>query len=213
MNGLDITKAEEVRIDVRDWRDETLQDEALVTSRDDVLEMVAQGVTTGKIVKRAVISELLGVAPTAVLRPHKLLFYSGAQLAVAQLARSTKRAVKVANGKEYQAARFVGRVNHEVLDDQGKGTGVFQAVAQTAGQTAPAPSLPDTVSYADMDDSKQHAGILERAQNYLRGIVPGHIWDRLLAVYQCGGDVQSEADKLKDAIDEMVVRITAGKEE
>ena len=48
---------------------------------------------------------------------------------------------------------------------------------------------------------------LKRASNYLEKRVPGHIWPRLLLMYENGGDIKAAVRELKIEIDDMVKRL------
>lgn len=219
MLAIDPSLAENIVIPIADWRDEVLREEALVEQREDVIDMVAAGVPSGKIAKRVVVSQELGVTPVRILRSNKILFYTAAQAEVASLARREKETITARNGTEYAAPRFVGPITREEEDVDGNRS--YQAIAVPVEDTTG--MLPGVAQeeadesangngglpYADTKQDPGKVEALKRAQHYLREVVSGHMWNRLKIVYHCGGDVQEEARRLKAAVDMQVFRLLA----
>jgi len=174
-----------IKEDISDWLEETLRDESIIESDEDIIHAMENGLSTGKIARAVIVSREIGKAPSDIVRPNKMLINVGAQMDVIARAHGEKTAVKTSTG-EYPVSRFVGLVKEkDVLDED----------EADIDQNEP--------SFVQIDSAQA----LERSVGYLERIVPGHIWNRLLVVHEAGGDVRNEADKLKQTIDEMVSRI------
>lgn len=170
-----------IHIDIEDWHQETLREETVVSGDDDIIVMLEEGQKTGVIARAAVVSREKGLAPETILPANKLLLYAAARAEVSKKARGRKEQVKVRSGKTYPAPALVGAV-HAGSDDEDD---------------------PDEPSYVPLVNPKA----LANAEDYLRTVLPGHIWHRLLTIYANGGDVEAAADALKEEINRQVREI------
>lgn len=105
---------------------------------------------------------------------NKILFLTGAMAEVGAIVRAEK--VETEDGKFIPA--FVGKIVERDQEDLGA----------------------EERSYANSLSSAGH----ERAESYLRQVVPGHIFPRLQIIHANGGDVKKAALELKLKIDEFV---------
>lgn len=179
--------------DITDWLDETKRDESFVANEDEILVALRNGISTAKVARSAVVSRAMKVAPEDIIRPNKVLLNVGAQTDVIAKAHTAKRKTTVKNGAEYNINELVGHVylKPEKSDDESE-------------EIEEPETVPDYgPSFVDVKDGRA----LEWSIRYLEQTITGHIWNRLLIINENGGDVKNEADKLKQAIDEMVEKI------
>ncbi len=136
---------------------------------------------SGQVARMAIVWREMGEAPDTIMQPNKMLLYAGAQHSLARLVQRQRHEVEGKNGQKFDMSTYVGAVT------EGEGTedgGIEQ-------------------SYVRYDDKRA----TERAQQYLANTVPGHIWGRLLLIYENGGDVKAATRQLKRDIDDMVKRL------
>lgn len=169
-----------IPIDVTDWQEETQEDERVIASKEDVLANARDGVSVQKIARAAVVCRATGIAPADLISPDKLLLMAGAQSDVIAMIHSEKREVTVESGQTYEVNALIGKGSNNETDS--------------------------TSSYVPIEDEEGVA----RAKHYLEKVVPGHIWNPLLTIYNDGGtqDVNEAADLLIAEIGRMVDRIT-----
>ena len=177
-----------IKEDITDWMDETLHDENIIESEEDIIHALDNGVSTAKLARATLVSRAMGKAPKDIVRPNKILLNVGAQMDVISRAHSEKTSVKTSTG-EYPVSSFVGIVREKELVHEENDPEIQE--------------VPQGPSFVRINSSDA----LGRSVGYLERIVPGHVWNRLLVVHEAGGDVRNEADKLKQTIDDMVSRI------
>jgi len=166
-----------VEIDIREWVDETLRDEQIVATADEVMAQIVDGVPLSKVARNAVVSRQGGAAPDDLLAPNRTLLHIGAYKdARTRYISSALKQVEAANGKVYDRMRFVGGTDEKD-------------------------------GYADTEDEAQRMKALAAAVSYLTDKVPGHTWRHLVQVYALDGDVVSVAEQLKAEIDDQVKRL------
>lgn len=170
----------QVVIDVTDWEDEVKRREEFIDSEDELFRQVESGRKTGEIAKSLVVSRLSGVAPDDIMRPDKVLYYVGAMTELHQKVVGKKHKVTTDNGATYDSRSFIGSVKDEGEDQNGDKFYV----------------------------SAHSSEAITRAQKYLDNVAPGHVWNRLLIIFENEGDVQEAADTFKAKIDEMVDRLS-----
>lgn len=176
---LDLSKAAKIVIDIRDWRDKTIQEETLVSSEDDVYRMLEEGMSTSDIAVSTLVSRELGVAPQGIIRPNKVLIRLGAMEDASKIWADKKREIRAANGRRVKAKLYVGKNNPES----------------------------DEPSYVNSEKDPDAA--LKRSTEYLLNVVPGHVRNALVQVYAGGGDVQEVADMLIDKIQYMTDKLVS----
>lgn len=168
-----------VNIDITDWKDETLKNESVIRNEDELLEQIESGVSTGNVAKSLVTSNEMGWTEKEIIKGNKPLFYAGAQAAVSGLVARQRHKVTAPSGAEYSVRSYVGKL--ATKDDE----------------------APEGKSYVHTNTDEG----LERATNYLQSAVTGHIWNRLVVIFDAGGDVESASEELKAKIDEMASRL------
>lgn len=183
----------ELLIDITDWVQEFRDAEPTLRNDNDLAAMLLDGIPTGQVARMAVAARATGNAPADVLKPDKLLLYSGARSDVTTRMSLRRHTVTLGNGKEVEMREMLGRPGRpedEVDDDEAVDGDAEPPVA--AGPAWVVPGTPLGV---------------ERALFYLENVVPGHIYDRLKEVAAGGGDVRAAADSLEANIETMVQRL------
>ncbi|MFA5153533.1 MAG: hypothetical protein WC554_13300 [Clostridia bacterium] len=176
-----------IKTDITDWQEEALRNELLPDSEESIYKALDNKNTSAEIARGVIVAREKGIAPTDVIRPVKLLMQAGGQMDILQLAHRRKNKVTTKSGNEYEIPAYVGAVAEKVDEDS-----------------------EDENEKQEIDNSfvnSQSLEGLQRAIDYMEKIIPGYVWGRLLIIYENGGDVRNEADKLKETIDEMVNRI------
>ena len=100
-------------------------------------------------------------------------------------------------GAQQRVSRLAARQRHEVEGKDGKMFAARSFVGAVDSDDG------NEQSYVMYDDKQA----VDRANEYLENMVPGHIWRRLLTVYENGGDVKAAARQLKRTIDEQVGKL------
>lgn len=178
--------------DISDWLEETMRDETIVESEQDVLELIDKGQHSAKIARSTIVSRELGKAPDDILRPNKVLITAGALHDISYMAKKVILDVEGKNGKTFEAPAFVGRIGRipEFKDEE-----EIEEEAEPVEDKGP--------SYVRTQSTMG----LNRAESYLMNTVPTHIWNRLLVVKANGGDVRMNAELLIDNIEQMIERL------
>ncbi len=177
-----------INIDITDWQEEAERDENFIMSEEDILTAIRQGLSTSKVARVLLVSQELGMTKERISRPPKVLLNIGGQIDVQAIIHKSKTKVRAASGAEYNVNELVGYTPEKVEENGDE-------PIEKEVYTGP--------SFFDIHDKRA----LESAIRYIENIIPGHIWGRLLIIYENGGDVRNEAEKLKQTIDEMVKRI------
>ena len=177
-------KKQEIRIDVTDYCEETLRNETVITSKDDIIEHAKNGKSTGEMARSVIASRVLGHAPMDIINSDKMIHHTGARVEVSGIISSESHEVTTKNGHVYESRTYLGKVGRKPTGDDGE--------------------LPEDKNNYVV--AKSNDGY-ERAINYLDRVVPGHIWNRLLTIYENRGDVERAAASLKNNIDEMVKKL------
>lgn len=191
MNNTQLTEELTIHIPIGDWQLEALRTETPITNRDDVLKAVESGVQTAQIARRVIVWREMGLTPSDFMRPNKLLLHAGAREDIARMVRAAQHTVKVKD-RSYRAPDYVGPVQTPEPEDDGNG--------QTFQTTIPDDQPTTYVKHSDPAAAKL-------AEDYLLRIVGGHIWPRLLTIYESGGNVPDIVKQLKKQLDEMVLRL------
>ena len=176
-----------IKEDITDWYKETMRDETIVESEQDVLGLLDKGEHSAKIARSAIVSRELGKAPDDILRPNKVLLTAGALNDISFMAKKVTLEVEGKNGKTYDAPGYVGRIGRMPDDDE-------------PGEEPKEDKGPSYVR-------TQSTTGLNRAEAYLTTTIPTHVWNRLLVVKANGGDVRTSAELLIESIDQMVERL------
>jgi len=166
-----------ITIPIDDWHDEALKTEMPITDKQTIIDLIEAGLHTAKVGRMAITWRELGEAPGDILRPNKVLLESAAQHNISQIVRAQKHEVETKDGKIYYSRDYVGQLS----DDE---DGYEQSYIHYTSRAA-----------------------VERALTYLENAVPGHIWNRLITLYENGGDYKEAARSLIMTIDEMVGRL------
>jgi len=174
----------EIKIDATDWKDQVLRDETIVTTKDELIDIIKKGGSTSQAAISAIVSEEIGAAPLALLRSRKNQLRTGGMVDVSAIIANMKHEVETPSGAVYETRDFIGVPGANKNDEETK-----------------------THSGPDFVSSRSEDGF-DRAINYLDKVVPGHIWNRLTIVFENSGDVERAAETLKHKIDEMVKKLT-----
>ena len=179
-----------LEIDYTDWHDEVMNAEEMVATQDDVFALIDKGRQTSQIAKSAIVSREVGVTKEDIIKPNKMLLMTGAMLNVSSIVKSRKQDVMTESGKTYQINEYIGKV--------GKRNGKPKKQDDSKAEEE---QYPDNYQQSISDDG------LRLAMRYLVRVIPGHIWNHLLIVYQNDGDYKQAAEQLKASIDAMVDRL------
>ena len=193
----------EINIDVTDWMEETLRDENIVTSKEDVVELAKSGQHTSKIARATIVSRELGNAPENIVRPSKSLLLAATALDVAGIIRSQRAIAQTPNG-ERSVNMFTGRGNIDECVPNPVDDGHEAALFESSMEAMPTITDDDEIEEGDDGPSYVMLGdpwYIKRHVRYLRKTVVGN---RMSSIYGAGGDVTHEAEVLKGAIDEIV---------
>lgn len=185
-----------IHIPIGDWHEDTLRNETITENKDDVIDLLKSGTPTGAIARSVIVSRELGKAPEDIIAPNKLLLYTGARLAVSNIAAGATHTVDV-NGAEYRAQDFIGPVCEAETDADDEDGELFESEVAAIQ----ASDMPTTYT------SYTNARAADVAAMYLQRRVPGHVWPRLLTLYEHGRDVRAAVQGLKDELDNMVLRL------
>lgn len=180
-----MSKKKEIKIDYTDWYEAAARDESFIADEQGIFQAVEDGKSTGRIAADLLASRAEGIAPVDIARPDKALLHSGMMTDVAAKVTAKKHEVRTNDGKTFRVRDYAGQVKTGE-DEDGNGGG-------------------NDVSYvASMSDKGA-----ERAKNYLECVVPGHIWNRIMIVFEREGiaGVEQEVAKLNAKIAEMVERL------
>lgn len=170
-------------IDIADWAEEAEGEEDIRT-REDIIEALNRGLSTGVVARATIVDRERGVADEDIILSNKALLNLGAQLEVAKVARSATDEVIANSGKIYRTRTLVGRVHNLATNQEG-----------------------DEESYVPLEDDRA----MQRAMDYLLEIIPGHIWSRLKVIHAKGGDVEEATDELKAKINHQVYALKYSK--
>ncbi len=176
-----------IKTDITDWQEEALKNELLPENEDAIYKALDNGLSSAVITRAVIVSREKQIAPSDIIRPNKLLLHAGGQQDIIRIAHKRKLEVKTENGKSYNVPAYVGTVAEKIDENAAE------------DETKP-----------EVDNSfvrSQSIEGLRRAIDYMEKIIPGYVWGRLLIIYENGGDVRNEADKLKETIDEHVNKI------
>lgn len=102
------------------------------------------------------------------------------------------------SGAMTDVSNKVAMQKHLVETDDGAAYEVRDYVGNSGGDD----ELPKGYVTSKSDDG------MERACSYLENVVPGHVWNRLVIVYENSGDVVRAAETLMHKIDKMVSKLS-----
>lgn len=196
-----------VHIPIGDWHARTMQAELEISSENDLYAAVEQGVDTITLAEAVVVCRELGLDPDSPLNfidPNKLLLRAGAIGNVMRILRKRKHQVTAPNGATYEAHDYVGVVREpetEAVEVEGLTTDAGTTVKYE--QTTALVAEPEKNAYVRYSDPQA----IVRAENYLKNQVPGHIWPRLLTIYENQGDVKRVLGELREKLDEFEQRL------
>lgn len=202
-----------IKIDVTDWLDEYMIEEADVTTLEALIDRATQdGMDAKQLARLVIIARERGdLSEDMEFPPNKLLLNNGGGLAVNVMMAQQKRRIETSNGTVRYVRELVAplRDSHDEHETQSRQASdgadesridqahTFESVAEAAPREQPTPPV---ASYAFVGTQLA----LDRALAYLDRVVPGYIMGRLLIIRESGGDVKAAADVLKERIDEMV---------
>ena len=172
-----------LKIDVTDWRDEALRDESLPQKEEDIIAAIQSGKQTMRVARDLIVAQEMGTIPH-LTRPNKTLLNAGAAYDVATLLKRQKQSVETVDGNTYEIPAYIGRLGRTPDDSDQTGEQPDTELKEEPVEIEPSyvlASAPAAMGYA---------------LRYLEGFIPGNIWNKLLEVYYCGGDVRAQADAL-----------------
>lgn len=186
-----------ISIPIGDWHAEALRAEMLPTAPVDVIKALRAGLPTAQIARSAIVSQEMGVTKERITRPNKCLLQAAATADIAMLARRQTHTVTLEDGRKYQAPDFVGVVR---ADEPEPADGEHAFLLDVPAEPS---APPEPIAYVNFDAPEA----LARAEMYLRDVIPGHVWKRLLTIHEHGGDVQASIGALKQSLDELAGRL------
>lgn len=183
-----MTKKLVIGIDITDWRDEMqrIEPREIQTADDIVALVVDDGHKMVDVGKFAVVQEEMSVTKKPVITSRIMQIKNAARADVNVIIANRKRTVETESGKKYDVREFVAVPSTKLGDAD-------NAEIAELGENP-------VVSF----DSEPG---LNRCLYYLRKVVPGHIWNRLVQIHGAGGDVDAIVDEMKAEIDDMVGRL------
>lgn len=180
-----MSKKHIIRVEIDDWVEEYRLAEEQISGVDDILELLKNpDIKPQKAGRLVLAARELGEAPKDILPPNKAVLATGAARKIIEM--STDRMVKVTidNGRDIQVREFIAPVkdSQEYSDNQ---------ILCVKG----------LVTYQDELAAT-------RALEYLRKVIPGHVYDRLAIIAYSGGDVREAGEELKQKVDEIVEKLS-----
>lgn len=169
-------------IDITDWADEFYRAEVDVTSEDAAIKSQIEARIGPLAMGRHIIAAREeGVAPDDILPSNKLLLNEGAATEVIRMIQKHREDLQV--GKTtYRVRSFVGGIHGKREDDEEEDNG-------------------ETFIYLRDPEA------VERAREYLRRVVPGHIMGRLLVLAANGESIIEAIEEVKAAIDRLAEQL------
>jgi len=202
-----------ITIDVTDWLDEYMAEEADVTTLEALIDRATQdGLDARQLARLVIIARERGdLSEDMEFPPNKALLNNGGGLAVNMMMAQQKRRIEMGDGTVHYVRELIAPLrdshtasenhatdaSHNQCETQAQDAHTFESVAEVVQAVQPAPR---DASYAFVGTPLA----LDRALAYLDRVVPGYIMGRLLIIRESGGDVGAAADVLKERIDEMV---------
>lgn len=169
-------------IDITDWADEFYRAEVDVTSEDAAIKSQIEARIGPLAMGRHIIAAREeGVAPDDILPSNKLLLNEGAAMGVVRMIQKHKEDLQVGN-TTYRVRSFVGSIHGKPEDDEEEDNG-------------------ETFIYLRDPEA------VERAREYLRRVVPGHIMGRLLVLAANGESIIEAIEEVKAAIDRLAEQL------
>jgi hypothetical protein len=169
----------EIRIDVTDWAEEYAEIEPnLMTFEQAVDSMLSQGVRPQQMARLLAVAKEREETYDEVSPPKPMLLLGYTEDWLKQLKRAHED-VTLESGKQITVNRFVGTVRTK--DSKSNG---IQTPVEWDNPVA-----------------------LERAVQYLRDVVPGHIYGRLKLIVANGGDKFGMIAEMHDMLDELSARL------
>lgn len=174
-----------ITVDISDWEEEFYHTEADVSSEEAAIKSQIEGQIGPLAMGRLLIfGREQGLAPADILPSNKLLLNEGAATEVVRMMQKHKEDVQVGDAT-YRVRSFIGGVRTEPPD----------------GESDDAPKEePETFIYLRDPEA------VERAREYLRRVIPGHILGRLLVLAANGESVTEAIEEVKAAIDRLAER-------
>ena len=176
-----------ITIPIDDWDEQYIQDEPDVTTDDAIIARLLEGITTAQVARHTIVARERGDAPENILKPNKLLLFTGAQKQVSEKYQRRTRVVEVPSGKSYEVREYSAPVREKQEDDE----------AGTLTDEATISIIAPLVSIDDKDQS------VSNAERYLLNVAMGHIWPRLVEIAYHGGDVEEIVKIIKQRLDDM----------
>ena len=185
-----------LEIDYTDWYDDVMRSEETIQCKDDVFELITRGKQTSDIAKAAIVSREEGITVEEVIKPNKMLLLSGTMMNVAGIVKGRKHEINTDSGKTYYVPEYIGKTGRRNGNKKAQQTQQVQVQDDDDDD-----QYPDNYQKSVSEDG------LRLAERYLTRIIPGHIFNHLLVVYENEGDIQKVTEQLKDSIDAMVARL------
>lgn len=186
-----------IKININDYRDDTMRKEIEIKSKDDIIEALTKdGHSTADVARATLVARELELAPENIIRPNKVLVTVSAMQDVSRIAHhNSRKVVHTPKGDHFvptivaRAASFPVEISAE--EDE---------VEQEEQEKRTIDDGPSFVPYLGENS-------VSRTYDYFNRIIPGHIKERLVTLYANGEDVRKAADDLKAMIDRLVDEI------
>lgn len=183
-----------VKVDVTDWKDEALREEAVPQTNEELVSLaVRQGMSARTAARYAIAARAAGLAPDDVLPNDKILLGNGGGLVVHMMVANAKERIKIGD-REFLARKYKAIQKQE---DEEEPSGNGDQLELEIESPLPEHGYTELGTPASIDN----------AVDYLRNRVPGHIWNRLIEIAAAEGDVKGAAEELVDKIREMVDKL------
>lgn len=155
-----------IKEDITDWQDEFNQIEPDIRTKEDLIKLRQTNLPPAQVGRLAIVSRAMGLADEDILSPNKELLNWGSAQEIASMMAKARQTIKLANGKEIIARKFVG---HEMPDE------TEDLEAEPDNGNAP-------VDYSMVTSNSPAA--IDRAARYLMSNVLGRVRERLVIVAQ-----------------------------
>jgi len=189
----------EIVIDITEYLEDTRRKEIEITSREDILDaLIKDGHSTAEVARATLVARELEIAPPDIIRSNKVLVTVAAMNDVSRIAHNKKSIVHTPKGDHFvsdlvtRAASFPYEIDPEEA--------AIEADDENKEEEKP---IDNGLSFVPRKSPES----VMRTYDYFRRIIPGHLKDRLVSLYENGEDLHKVADELKAMIDHLVSEI------
>jgi len=102
-----------VQEDITDWRDGVKEQGIEVINKEDILDLIDEGVSTSAIAQATVVGREEKKTPEDIIRGNKLLLLTGAMQDISGIVKDQWRKVVAPSGRAFNSNRYIGKALNE----------------------------------------------------------------------------------------------------